>query len=596
MTDIHYINEASQLEDLKNWIFQHHTLGFDTETTSLDPLVSKILLIQIGNFSRQYVIDVAKIEKDKIQLFLNEINSPDLIKIFHNSAFDYMHIKSNYGVELNNIKCTMLGEQLLNQGKSKVGFSLENIVKKYLGETLNKSIRESFITTNFGDEFSQEQLKYSAEDVKYLVPVYAEIQKLLNERGMEELSLLEYETASVLGDMSLNGIYLDKEKWLPLEEKARIAVQKAKEKLDQHFKHFIENNKSLDLFGDVEYTINYNSPKQLLPRLREATGLDLTSTDAKYLEYYKDDYEIIADLINYRQEQKKITTYGSNFLDYIHKVDGRIHSKYRQLKAQTGRISSDDPNMMNLPKEQEYRTPFCVQNPDWNFISADFSGQELRLLAHISQEPEMISALKQKIDLHTYSASLLFNKSYDSITKHERNQCKTITFALLYGAGPKKLSTQLKISYEDAKELMDRYFKVFKNVKKFMDNIVSQVKQNKYAYSPLDGRRVYLDEIDWDNKAMVAHAINQAKNLPFQGGGASTIKLALVRLRNRIKKENYNAKIVNAIHDEILVEVCPEHTEDVKLAIQEEMIKAFNYYADSVPMEVDPKVGKHWIH
>lgn len=396
--------------------------------------------------------------------------------------------------------------------------------------------------------------------------------------------------------MTLDGIYLDKDKWLPLEDKAKKALVKAKEKLDEHFKYFIESNVSTDLFGDVEHVINYNSPKQLLPRLREVTNLELSSTDAKYLEFYKDKHEVIADLIAYRQEQKKITTYGSAFLDYIHKYDNRIHSKYRQLKAQTGRISSDDPNMMNLPKEQDYRTPFCVQDPEWNFISADFSGQELRLLAHASKETKMIEALHRGVDLHTYSASLLFDKDYNSISSQERNQCKAITFALLYGAGPRKLSTQLKIPYTDARSLMNRYFSVFTNVKKFMDGIVTRVEQEKYALSPLDGRRVYLDEIDWDNKALVAHAINQAKNLPFQGGGASTTKLALVRLKNRIRKNGYEAKIVNSIHDEILVEVSPKDTEDVKIAVQEEMIKAFNYYADSVPMEVNPKVGKHWLH
>jgi len=129
-----------------------------------------------------------------------------------------------------------------------------------------------------------------------------------------------------------------------------------------------------------------------------------------------------------------------------------------------------------------------------------------------------------------------------------------------------------------------------------MDDVVEQVQVNKYAVSPLDKRRVDLFGIDWENKAMVAHAINQSKNLPFQGTGASTTKLALVRLNNRIKKSKYNAKIVNAIHDEILVEVAPEHTQEVKIAIEEEMVKAFNHYADSVPMEVTAKVGKHWIH
>jgi DNA polymerase I-like protein with 3'-5' exonuclease and polymerase domains len=596
MDKYNFIDKPENVQDTIDWILKQDSVAIDTETTGLDPLISKILLIQIGTPARQYVFDVAKIGEKVTKQLLTSINQHQITKVLHNSIFDYMQIKANYGIALNNMKCTMLGEQLLNQGKKGVAFSLEGVTKKYMGIILEKSVRDTFQDHRYGEEFSHEQIMYAAEDVEYLLPIYSNIQKLLKDRDMEELSLLENETAAVLGNMSLDGIYLDKDLWIPLEEKAKVSLAKSKTKLDEHFKYFIEANISTDLFGEVEHVINYNSPKQLLPRLREVTQLELTSTDAKYLEFYKDKHEVIADLIDYRQEQKKISTYGLAFLNNIHKFDNRIHSKYRQLKAQTGRISSDDPNMMNLPKEQDYRTPFGVQDPTWNFISADFSGQELRLLAHASQEPQMIQALTTGVDLHTYSASLLFEKDYNSISPTERGQCKAITFALLYGAGPKKLSTQLKIPYADARALMNRYFAVFTRVKSFMDEIVERVESEHFALSPLDGRRVDLHEIDWDNKAMVAHAINQSKNLPFQGAGASTMKLALVRLNNRIRKNGYNARIVNAIHDEILVEVAPEHTEEVKKATEEEMIKAFNHYADSVPMEVKPKVGKHWIH
>jgi len=594
MNTIFYIDEEKEIENVISWLSKQDSVGVDTETTGLDPLTSKVLLIQVGTPMRQYVLDVAQLGNKKITQFLIELNEPKLVKILHNSIFDYMMLKTNFGISLNNMKCTMLGEILLVQG-TKISVSLEAVVKKYLGITLEKSTRDSFQKHTWGEKFSEKQIRYSAQDVEYLIPVHRSIQKLLNKRDMGILSELEYETAPVLGDMSLNGIYLNADLWIPLEEKAMAGVETARIKLNDHFKGFIEAQTSGDLFGST-YVINYNSPKQLLPRLREITKIQLTSTNADYLEYYKDRHEVIADVINYRQEQKKISTYGTVFLKNISSIDNRIHSKFRQLKAQTGRLSSDDPNMMNLPSHQSYRTPFCVQDPDWNFISADFSGQELRLLAHAAQEPEMIKALNKGIDLHTYSASLLFNKSYDDINIEERNQCKAITFALLYGAGPTKLSRQLKIPFEDARTLMNRYFAVFPHVKDFMSKMVAHVEEKHFAYSPLDGRRINLAGLDWDNKALVAHAINQAKNLPFQGTGASTIKLALVRLNNRINKNKYNAKIVNAIHDEILVEVCAEHTQEVKIAMEEEMVKAFNYFADSVPMEVTAVVGKYWIH
>lgn len=221
--------------------------------------------------------------------------------------------------------------------------------------------------------------------------------------------------------------------------------------------------------------------------------------------------------------------------------------------------------------------------------------QELRLLAQLSKEPEYIKALTEKIDLHTYSASLLFDKPYDSITIEERKQCKSITFGLLYGAGPKKLSTQLKISFEEAKVLMNKYFKVFPKVKVLMDNLVKDAKKNKYALSPLDKRRIYFN-IDWDNMKQVSHAMNQTKNFPFQGCGASTTKRALIYIDEKIQERNLQAQIVNSIHDEILVICHSTHTEETKSIVETEMIRAFNYYAPDVPMEVSLSVGKHWIH
>lgn len=593
--NISYISKVEELDEVVNWLQHQSYIGVDTETTGLSPLTSKVLLLQFGTIHKQYVLDAARIGKRGILRVLETMNNPKITKVLHNSVFDYSMIKTNYGVELLNMKCTMLGEQLLIQGRSQSA-ALDAVVKKYLGHVLEKSTRDTFQNHSYGDAFSEEQINYSGEDVEYLVQLHERIQSLLDSRGMHLLSELEYETAPVLGNMSIDGIYLDKTLWTPLEEKAKVGLLAAKEKLDSHFKEYIDAHAVVDLFGTHVHEINYDSPKQVLPRLREITKLELSSTDAKYLEFYKDKHSAISDLINYRQEQKKISTYGTAFLEHINPIDNRIHSQFKQLHAQTGRMSSDNPNMMNLPKSQEYRTPFCVQDPSWNFISADFSGQELRLLAHASQEPEFIKALKEKIDLHRYSASLLFKKPYESISDEERGQCKSITFALLYGAGPKKLSTKLNISYDDAKALMNRYFTVFTQVKKFMDQIVRRVEQEHYALSPLDGRRVDLTAIDWDNKALVAHAVNQSKNLPFQGAGASTTKLALVKINNIIKNKKLKARIVNAIHDEILVEVAPEDTDEVKVMVEREMISAFNNYASSVPMEVTAEVGKHWIH
>lgn len=245
--------------------------------------------------------------------------------------------------------------------------------------------------------------------------------------------------------------------------------------------------------------------------------------------------------------------------------------------------------------------------------------QELRLLAHISQEPTLIKALKDGMDLHSYSASLLFNIPYEKflvygpdgkplldeqgepliekeMKKKYRNPCKSITFGILYGAGPGKLSKQLNIPVKEARSLMDKYFAVFPKIKELMTQLEEDAKRNKYGLSPLDGRRIDLSGIDWDNKGLVAHAMNQCKNVPFQGAGASTTKLAVCRLAKRIKREGLDAMIVDVIHDEILLDVHEKDVQAAKIATEEEMIKAFNHYAPSVPMKVMAEIGTHWIH
>jgi DNA polymerase-1 len=252
--------------------------------------------------------------------------------------------------------------------------------------------------------------------------------------------------------------------------------------------------------------------------------------------------------------------------------------------------------MNNIPSDKKYRAAFTAQDPDYRIISADFSGQELRLLAHITQEPKFLDALEKGIDLHTNSASLIFNKPYDSITKDQRTAAKSLTFGLIYGIGPMKLSANLDIDIRQAKYLMNRYFTTFPYIKKTLDVLVAEAKKNKYAYSPLDKRRRDLATFDWDNSREVAHAVNIAKNLPFQGAGASVTKYALCALSNKIHKKDLDAQIINVIHDEILVEVHKDDADETAKVVESEMIAAFNHFAPSVPMVVDAAIDTCWLH
>jgi len=362
-----YITTEDELNAALTYLRRQPIVALDTETTGLNPLEDKILLLQIGDTQEQYVFNIYKLGT-YIYKVLDWIIEKNVACIIHNAKFDYAMIKSNFGYTLPEVRCTMIGEQLLNQGKKQsVGFGA--VALKYLGIALDKTQQSSFIGMKWGQEFTQRQIDYAGEDVQYLLPIYKKIQNLLNERGMGELSTLEYETTRVTADMELNGIFLDSEKWLALKDKAIAAADVAKAKLDKFFEPFVEK----DLFGSLD--INYNSPTQLLPILSDITRTKLTSTSEAALKRIS--HPVIEALLEYRGQQKRITTYGKEFLEQnVSPIDGRVHSDFMQLGADSGRYASKNPNMTNIPKAQEYRAAFIAQDPEYRIISADFSGQQ----------------------------------------------------------------------------------------------------------------------------------------------------------------------------------------------------------------------------
>lgn len=607
---IYTVTNGSELKHAVSVFEGEQILAVDTETTGLDPLVDKVLLLQIGNENDQAVFDVYRLGTS-IYDVLELVTNPDIVKVYHNARFDYKMLKRNFNIEPNNLRCTMIGEQLLNQGKMKVRYGLADVAMKYVSKEIDKSQQSSFIGMKYGDPFTKEQLAYAAEDTEYLIPIYRKIQDLLDERGMGTLSELEFETIRAIGDMELNGIYVDRDGWLSLKNKAQA-------KADEYFKELSEIAKTkcqLDLFG--EPVINYNSPKQLLPLVISLTGANIKSTGEEILS--KINHPFTKTLLKYRSQNKLAGTYGQAFLDEnTSKVDGRIHSNIDQMK-ETGRLGGRTPNLMNIPKEQAYRTPFCAQDPEYKIISSDYAQQELRALAQMSKEPKFLYALQNNMDLHAYSASLIYNIPYKDffnldkngditfdkngepnfipeMKKKYRGPCKNISFGIMYGMGPKKLANDLGISLQAARTLLGKYFREFPLIKKLFDSLAKNARVTKIAVSELDGRCRDLNSFDWDNSGDASRAERIAKNLPFQGVGASCTKLAVCRIKNRIDKENIDAMLVNIVHDELLYEVHEAEAEKMSTIIAEEMIKAFNFYAPDVPMAVSPVIADHWVH
>jgi DNA polymerase I len=574
--------------------------GVDTETTGLDPHSDKIILIQVGNKRRQYVFDVARCGTSIYEL-IDYLNRKDVVKIFHNAKFDYGMFKTNFNVDLPNIKCTFLAEKLLTQGKN-IKRSLDTVLNKYLGIKISKGEQSSFIGMEYGDEFTEAQLEYAGEDVRYSVDLYKRMSALLAERGMSQpLAQIEYECARVTGDMEVNGISINKEHWISLKDDAQKRLYAAKEKLDAEFLPHCNEN----LFG--EPTINYNSPSQIQPILETLVGEKLDGTGKRILERLASNgHNCAQNLLDFREAAKKISTYGQSFLDKnVHPITGKIHSSFNQLGTDTGRYSSSDCNLQNVPRLKVYRQAFVATNPNYKIITADFSSQELKLLAYISKDPVLLKAAKEDKDLHCVAASVLYGIDYEDFFDEDgevredmaekyRTPAKNINFGLIYGMGPSKLADKLEITKSEAYALMDLYFQSFPSVKARLQEFEEYVTTHHKALSPLDGRMMDLTSIDWDHGGHVAHAKNQAKNFPFQGSGATITKFALCRVKRKIEDYDYNAKIVITVHDEIVVEVHKNEVNEVARMVETEMEKAFNFFAPGISMKVKAEIGDTW--
>lgn len=591
-----YITKPEQVKSAAAQLSGMTHIGVDTETTGLDPHTNKVLLLQLGNKHMQFVIDVYKVE-GHLQPVLNLLTDKEIVKVAHNAKFDYKFIRSSFGIRVANMGCTLILEQLLTKGFKVSGFKLADLVEKYNLGYMNKEEQSSFIDMKYGDAFTESQLEYAGKDIEVLIPIYSEQIKLLMKRDMLSLGKLESECIEAISDMEYNGMYLDQEGWLKLESKATKNAADAKKELDPHFEPYCAK----DMFGELE--INYASPMQIKPVLSKIVGRPLESTNERYLNAFP--HDAIKALLKYRGALKQISTYGKDFLTNINPKTKRIHANYLQLGTDSGRMSCRNPNMQNIPHDQEYRTPFATQAKDYKIISADFAAQELRVLTQLSKEQSFLTAISEGKDLHCMSASLLFNIPYEdffedgkvkSDMKDYRTKSKTLTFGLVYGMGAWGLAQTLKIDKNEAQELLNRYFTVFPSIRTFLNRMSDEAQRNRYAYSPLDGRRRDLSNMDWDHWKKRKHALNIAKNHPIQGASASVTKLALIKIHKYIRTKSKDAGIVAVIHDEILVECHKDIVKEMKKVVENSMIEAFNFYCPDVPMEVDAIIDNHWIH
>lgn len=506
-----YVTKKSRAVEVLSYLDNFDTFEVDTEGTALDPYQCKTTLIQIGIPGDVYVFDIrgdTEYSNFDGNLFKDFMEDKSKLKLLQNANYDIKVLKVQFGYYIENIYDTMIAEQLLFLGVKMRGFALVNLVDKYLHMKMDKEPRGTF--EEYNQEFTQKQLDYAAKDVIILDLIRSMQMERVKRYELGEVLQLENDFIKPLSEMELNGIKLDVDKWKIIMKEVKFGADKLKVQIESGLESTQEQTA---LFGVS--TININSPSQLLKSLRKL-GIPAESTDVKELEKFAG-HQLIDEIIEYRGLNKLITTYAEPLVERINKKTGRLHTRFKQM-VQTGRLSSTNPNLQNIPGKQKYRSCFIAEEGK-SLVTVDQSSAELLIMGNMSMEPTFLEAFKSGKDLHTLNASRVFEVPYEKVTKEQRTASKAITFGLCYGISAVGLARRLKISKQKAQQLMDKYYKVNNVLKKWLDKSSKDAIKTGYSDTVIKRKRFYsIPPVGDPAREKVKGSVErQARNARIQG-------------------------------------------------------------------------------
>lgn len=562
------IKVIDKLDDFKCFIKTIKERIYITYETSNSNVYSKIRVenMYICNEDESVKIDLSSLYEENISktnILLKEFMENDGIKKVIHDGKNLLKALSKEGTQVN-------------------GFDFDSAIAAYLID----SARDKYNLNELINEYLEKNIdEKTSSAIKYLSELYVYLKGRIKEEGMEELYYnVEHPLIGVLSSMEVVGFNVNEE---------------ILESLAVKFKEEIKNTEK-EIYALCEEEFNISSPKQLGKILFEKLDLPVIkktktgySTNADVLEKLKDKHPVIEKIIYYRQITKLNSTYVEGLKNVID-VDGRIHSSFNQTVTTTGRLSSTEPNLQNIPVKyemgREIRKVFIPKEKGDILLSCDYSQIELRVLAHMSDDANMIDAFKHHNDIHTKTASEVFKVPVEEVTSLMRSRAKAVNFGIVYGISDFSLSQDLKITRKEAAEYMAIYFDRYPKIKDFLQGAIDSAKEDGYVLTLLNRRR-FIPEIKSSNKIVISLGERLAMNAPIQGSAADIIKLAMVKVYERLKKEGLASEIILQVHDELILNVKPNELEKVKNLVIEEMENVFKL---SVPLDVDVNLGKNW--
>ena len=582
------ITDGASLKEACEKFNSEEYLGFDTETTELDPFEGNIRLVQLSDGKNTIVIDL-KPFADKGDLRelpeldpLRELLAAETpIKIAHNAKFDAKWVGHHLGVHLGGTFDTFLASQLISAGDRDRRHNLAEVAKFFIGSELDKSEQVS----DWGaDELSQSQIEYAAKDAATMIPLREKVEERLKRDGLFEAAKLEFECVTPIAIMENNGFYLDENRWREQLEKVKAEQKKVAYELQRMLSAGVAQG---SLFGVAE--INLNSQAQVTDALKNL-GVPLPETTRGWqLQPLAEEYPVVEKLLEYRSVAKSISSFGDNILDFIRPETHRIHADFRQIGAPTGRFSCSKPNLQQIPHDKEYRRCFRAEEGR-KLIIADYSQIELRILAEFSEDKNFINAFKSGEDFHSSAAAQIFGIKPEEVTPEQRSFAKRLNFGVVYGIGSQRFALMTGVSQTEAEGIMRRYFATYPDLDAWLRGAAKRAIDEKHART-LSGRMARF-RFDENDPQKVASTKRYGKNMPIQGTSADILKRSLKLLYDELK--GTSAMLVNIVHDEIIVEVDQNEAEDCSKKLEKAMIDAAEEYVRIVPIVVDIKIADDW--
>ena len=592
------IRTEKELDELMGLINQADYVSFDTETTSLDYMLAELVGISIAlkpneafyiPINHNYEGAEKQLEQDFVLEALKPfLESDEIPKIGHNLKYD-RHILQNAGIDL---KGTLLDTMLFSyvNNSTITRHNLDAVSKRYLN--INPTSYEDVAGKGakqipFSEVSIDVASDYASEDADISLKLYEHIEPLVQKEAKLAKLYSEVEGPLIytLGDIERNGVLIDSEKLSQQSKELEAKILKLESQ--------VQKNAGEDF--------NLGSPKQLQEILYEKLGLPVIkktpkgqpSTSEAVLQELSMDFPIVHDILSYRAISKLKSTYTDKLPKMINSSTGRVHTSYHQAVTATGRLSSSDPNLQNIPirSEEGRRIREAFIAPEgYKILAADYSQIELRIMAHLSKDQGLMDAFAKGQDIHQATAAEIFSINIDDVTPNQRRSAKAINFGLIYGMSAFGLSKQLQITRAEAQNYIEQYFERYPDVKNYMDETKSSAKQNGYVETVL-GRRLYLADIESSNYQRRQYAERSAINAPMQGTAADLIKMAMTDLHSKIRNESLDAKIIMQVHDELVIEVNENQLDELSDLTVNIMADIFKLDVD---LKVDADIGNNW--